>query len=123
MTAGPAVFDHVLSDEDSDALPAGTYRVVGVSETTVALLRVGSPSASRVHIGEVRHVPIETYRFLPPAENPDNGAAIGTVLAIVGTAIMLAGIFTSAPQLVAVSTNVFVFFGVLIAAIGLVKRG
>ncbi len=122
MTSDPAVFDHVQSDADSDGFPAGIYRVVGVSANTVVLLRVGSASGSRIHTGEVRHVSIETYRSLSSAENPDAGSAIGTLLAIVGTTIMLAGIFTSAPQLVSVSTDVFVFFGVLIAAIGLVKR-
>ncbi len=123
MTTDPAVFDHVQTDEDRDALPAGTYRVVGVSSNTVALLRVGSASGSRTHTGEVRHLPIERYRSLDPAENPDVGSAIGTTLVIVGTTIMLAGVFTAAPQLVSVSTDVFVFFGVLVAAIGLVKRG
>lgn len=66
----PRIRDHYASADGSH--PAGTYRVVGVEETTVTLLRVTDAEGRRRSTGEVVRVspPMDGFE---PARNPDAG--------------------------------------------------
>ncbi|QLH76040.1 hypothetical protein HZS55_01390 [Halosimplex rubrum] len=75
----PAVYDHVrppASDTDS-ALSPGVYRVVGVGERTVTLLRVGDADGYRVNTGEVATVDRDALAAFAPADNPDGNRPLG----------------------------------------------
>jgi hypothetical protein len=77
----PAVYDHVrqpTSDGDTDAaLAPGVYRVVGVGERTVALLRVGDADGYRVNTGEVVRVDRDALAAFDSADNPDGNRPLG----------------------------------------------
>jgi hypothetical protein len=76
----PSVYDHVRPTDDH---PAGVYRVVGVGEERVTLLRVTDADGRRVHTGELRTVDRAAFAEFEPAENPDEG---GSLLAAVAGA-------------------------------------
>ncbi|QPV64778.1 hypothetical protein I7X12_09315 [Halosimplex litoreum] len=77
----PAVYDHVrppAADADAAAaLSPGVYRVVGVGDETVALLRVGDADGYRVNTGEVVRVDRDALGALDPADNPDGNRPLG----------------------------------------------
>jgi len=70
-----SVYDHVRS-VDTDC-PPGIYRVVGVSEGAVILLRVGNEDGRRVHTGELREVDPATAERFEAAPNPDGNKPAG----------------------------------------------
>jgi hypothetical protein len=80
-TTDPAVYDHVrppASSADTDAaLSPGVYRVVGVGEETVALLRVGDADGYRVNTGAVTAVDRDALAGFDPADNPDGNRPLG----------------------------------------------
>jgi hypothetical protein len=78
----PRPYDHVRASED-EAIPAGTYRVVGTDEE-IALLRVGDEEGRRETTGEVVRVNRSTYGTFETAENPDSGFSLGSLFASVG---------------------------------------
>jgi hypothetical protein len=68
------VYDHVrLTVTDH---PDGVYRVVGTTDETVTLLRVGDPDGRRIHTGEVSAVDRAALDDAEPADNPDDSWAI-----------------------------------------------
>jgi hypothetical protein len=84
MPTGPAVYDHVRPPDSGDTgtdpgpdLEPGVYRVVGVGEGTVTLLRVGDADGYRVNTGEVATVDRETLAAFDPADNPDGNRPLG----------------------------------------------
>lgn len=64
-------YDHL--EPDGADYPSGTYRVVGLPEGSVTLLRVTDGDGSRANTGEVIHVSREDLDEFEPAENPDAG--------------------------------------------------
>jgi len=68
--SSPTIRDHYASADGPR--PAGTYRVVGVDETSVTLLRVTDSDGRRRSTGEVATVsrPMDGFE---PARNPDAG--------------------------------------------------
>lgn len=66
-------YDHLRPTDAAD-VPSGTYRVVGVDEEAVTLLRVTDPAGARQNTGHVERVERETLdRVFEPAPNPDAG--------------------------------------------------
>lgn len=51
-------------------VPAGVYRVVGLEEGRVALLRVADDEGARVHTGAVERVDADALAALEPADAP-----------------------------------------------------
>ncbi|EJN58364.1 hypothetical protein [Halogranum rubrum] len=90
MSPDPRPYDHVRSE--GSAVDAGTYRVVGVADDRVTLLRVADTSGKRVHGGRVVYVGLEEYARLEAASNPDEPSlARGLAVAAVGTALVFVG--------------------------------
>lgn len=77
----PAVYDHVRPPASSvatdAALSPGVYRVVGVGEGTVTLLRVGDADGYRVNTGTVTTVDRDALMGFEPADNPDGNRPAG----------------------------------------------
>jgi len=81
----PAVYDHLRAADgaatagtDIDAaLVPGVYRVVGLDERTVTLLRVGDADGRRVNVGEVGVVDRDALASFEPADNPDGNRPLG----------------------------------------------
>lgn len=70
--AEPSVGDHLRATETRDG--RGTYRVVGVDDRGVTLLRVGGPDGDRVHSGETVRVERDALAGFEPAAPPaDSG--------------------------------------------------
>jgi len=68
-----SAYDHLRATERAD-VPPGTYRVVGVDEDRVTLLRVTDADGHRATTGHVERVEHETVdRAFEAAENPDSG--------------------------------------------------
>lgn len=65
----PAVYDHYRPTDA--AYPDGTYRVVGVGDGTVTLLRVSDADGRRANTGELVSVAREEFDAFDPTENPD----------------------------------------------------
>ncbi|MFB6188866.1 MAG: hypothetical protein ABEI57_03195 [Halapricum sp.] len=59
----------------------GVYRVVGTSEGSVTLLRVGDADGRRINTGDITTVDRETFRAFESAENPDGNRSLATILA------------------------------------------
>jgi hypothetical protein len=79
-----SVYDHVcLPDRESSAVEtaSGVYRVVGVSEGTVTLLRVADTDGRRAHTGDLRTVECERLGAFEPAANPDENRSQSAALA------------------------------------------
>mgnify|MGYP000256511594 CR=1 FL=1 len=74
----PTVFDH-LRPTDAD-YPAGVYRVVGVDDDAVTLLRIGDEEGTRVHTGDVRRVPRAALDGFATADPPERSAPPGALL-------------------------------------------
>ncbi|QLH80341.1 hypothetical protein [Halosimplex pelagicum] len=75
-----AVYDHLRpTSEATDPSPVepGVYRVVGVGEGTVTLLRVGDADGYRVNTGEVATVDRDALAGFDPADNPDGNRPTG----------------------------------------------
>jgi hypothetical protein len=68
---GRSVRDHVRATE-SDPLPAGVYRVVGVDAESVTLLAL-TEDGRRAHTGRIEHLDTGTAAELAPADDPDAG--------------------------------------------------
>jgi hypothetical protein len=75
----PARYDHVRPTAVDH--PDGVYRVVGVDESGVTLLRVASPDGRRVHTGELVRVDGREFDGFAPAENPDGNRPLGAAVA------------------------------------------
>ncbi|SEQ46989.1 hypothetical protein [Natrinema salaciae] len=75
----PTLRDHVRPT-DSD-YPSGIYRVVGTSDETVTLLRVGNADGRRVTTGEIVRVGRDELEGFEPAENPDGTRPLAAVVA------------------------------------------
>jgi hypothetical protein len=75
----PDVYDHV-SPATAD-LPDGTYRVVGTTDRTVTLLRVGTADGRRVVTGETVTVDRDAFDGFEPAANPDGNRSPAAVVA------------------------------------------
>ncbi|SFK59046.1 hypothetical protein SAMN04487950_0061 [Halogranum rubrum] len=123
MSVAPRPYDHVRSE--GTPVDAGTYRVVGVADDRVTLLRVADASGKRVHVGQVVYVSLEEYGRLEAASNPDEPSlARGLAVATVGAALVFVG---STPESLAslgidIGTGLLadglVFVGVLALVVG-----
>lgn len=81
----PSVYDHYrLADMEYED---GIYRVVGVDDSTVTLLRVGESDGRRTNTGEVITVDIKVIENSEVSENPDgNPRASGVLWSVPKTA-------------------------------------
>lgn len=68
--SSPAVYDHALPPDDAGC-PTGVYRVVGVTDGSVTLLRVTDADGRRVATGETVTVERDTFAAFSSAPNPD----------------------------------------------------
>jgi hypothetical protein len=72
------VYDHVrLTGIDH---PDGIYRVVGVRDDEVTVLRVGDADGRRVHSGEVRTFDADELEAATSAPNPDGNRPLGATV-------------------------------------------
>lgn len=78
-----SVHDHVRIADDRH--PPGVYRVVGVGDGTVTLLRVGDSDGRRVHTGELLTVDVDAFDSFEPAENPAENRGLTPGLASLPT--------------------------------------
>jgi hypothetical protein len=82
VTAGvdPRPYDH-LRAQDGGPAPSGVYRVVGVDEDRVTLLRVTDGSGRRRHTGQIRREDRQTLgeRFAA-ADDPDAGLSLADAI-------------------------------------------
>ncbi|WP_053948873.1 hypothetical protein [Halolamina sediminis] len=70
MSDEPAVYDHYRLTEGADA--GAAFRVVGVDEKRVTLLRVTDTDGNRAATGDLRHVAHDRLGpAFAPANNPD----------------------------------------------------
>ena len=74
----PSVYDHYRTTDDD--YMDGVYRVVGIGDEEVTLLRVGKVDGRRINTGEVITVIQEELDGFEQAENPDGNRPIGEVL-------------------------------------------
>lgn len=109
----PSVGDHLRPAGARDA--RGTYRVVGVDDGGVTLLRVGDGDGRRVHPGETIRVERSALTGFEPADPPAGGGASAAAVAywsvrafgaelaarplpaVVGGALVAAGTAVGAP--------------------------
>ncbi len=122
----PSVGDHLRTTETHDS--PGTYRVVGVDELQVTLLRVGDGDGRRTHTGETVRVERTALDAFDPAEPPTGSGpgaatvaywsarAFGAELAARPLPAGVGGVLVFAPLVVAVPSPVG---GVLTAVGGL----
>jgi hypothetical protein len=121
VPSDPRPYDHVRGD--GTAVETGIYRVVGVDEDRVTLLRVADGRGRRVHEGAVEYVDRDEYGTLEPADNPDRPSlAVALLLTLVGAGLVYVG---SSPDLLAglgtvarVPPELFVFAGALVIVVG-----
>ncbi|WP_408958922.1 hypothetical protein [Natrinema sp. 74] len=71
--------DHVRPTDGG--YPDGIYRVVGTSNGTATLLRVGDADGRRITTGEVVRVAENELEAFAPAENPDGNRPLGAPVA------------------------------------------
>ncbi|MEA5389205.1 hypothetical protein VB779_20780 [Haloarculaceae archaeon H-GB11] len=79
----PERYDHLRPT--TDAYPDDIYRVVGTTESSVTLLRVGDEDGRRVHTGElvsVSHAALDGFKRAP---NPDGNRSLAAFVASVAT--------------------------------------
>jgi hypothetical protein len=76
----PSPSDHLRPSEPDADTPAGVYRVVGVDDETVTLLRVGDANGFRVVTGETYAVARTALDGFAPAETPDSRRSVGPAL-------------------------------------------
>jgi len=70
MPDEPTVYDHYRLTDGSDA--GAVFRVVGVDDERVTLLRITDTEGNREATGELRHVAHDRLdRAFAPADNPD----------------------------------------------------
>jgi len=73
--ATPSVYDHFrVTDLDR---PDGVYRVVGIDDDTVTVLRVADADGRRVNSGEIVTVRSDELAECPEADNPDGNRPLG----------------------------------------------
>ncbi|MFA1611200.1 hypothetical protein [Halobellus rubicundus] len=75
----PRVSEHVRVDGDEH--PPGVYRVVGVDDETVTLLRVSDADGARAHTGELLTVDTGDFADFEPATEPPSDASVASRLA------------------------------------------
>jgi len=78
-----AVSDHLRPSGGGEAGPPvepGVYRVVGVGDSSVTLLRVGDADGYRVNTGEVTAVERDSLAAFDPADSPDGNRPLGEKL-------------------------------------------
>lgn len=75
---GPGVYDHVRPIGDD--YPDGIYRVVGVDDETVTILRVSDADGRRVHGGEVERVDVDGFDSFTAAGDPDGNRSLGAAV-------------------------------------------
>lgn len=116
----PSPYDHVAGD--GDVLSAGTYRVVGVDEDEVTLLRVTDARGRRVNAGELSSVGRAQFRSLAAAENPDETGALTTWgLLAVGVLVYVASTYPPFVAATGLSESVISTAGVAVAVVGFVR--
>jgi len=76
--SSPAVYDHVFPPDDAGC-PPGVYRVVGVTDGSVTLLRVADGDGRRVATGETLTVERDAFAAFTPAPNPDGSRSFEAV--------------------------------------------
>jgi len=79
-----SVYDHFsLPERESSTVGTtpGVYRVVGIGEDTVALLRVADADGRRAHTGDLLTVDRDRLSAFEPAENPDENRSPSAALA------------------------------------------
>ncbi|MFB6194881.1 MAG: hypothetical protein ABEI80_01825 [Haloplanus sp.] len=72
----PSTYDHVRPPDDD--YPDGVYRVVGVDDGDVTLLRVADADGRRVHAGECISVGADAFERFESATNPNGNRPLGT---------------------------------------------
>jgi hypothetical protein len=82
----PSTFDHYRPAGATVDCPAGVYRVVGVDDESVTLLRVGDAEGRRVNTGETVAVDRQALAGFVTAENPDGRPSPGAAIAALGGA-------------------------------------
>ena len=75
MTDEPEPYDHYRAGPDAP-IPAGVYRVVGLPNGTVTLLRVGDADGRRRVTGRIESVDRDTLATMDPADDPDSGVGL-----------------------------------------------
>ena len=119
MSTTPQPYDHVRSD--GTTIDTGTYRVVGVPEGQVTLLRVADEGGRRVHEGKVVSVDRDEYDRLETAANPDRPSlVVSLALALAGGGLVLAEILADLLPMAAGAVGVDVLADVLVVACALV---
>lgn len=110
--------DASVSDQvrvDSEPYTPGVYRVVGVDDDTVTLLRVSDADGTRAHTGETITVDAAEFADFEPAE-PTAPGAVPRLAALVETAywsIRAFGQQLAAHPLPAIVAGTVVAFGAL----------
>lgn len=116
----PAVYDHVRAD--GSEVDAGIYRVVGVDEEGIRLLRVGDERGSRIHTGIVVDIDRATYASLDRADNPDDGLdRVGLVLLLAGVGLVGGVSVAGIGPVVGVDESRLLTLGVVLAVLGTVR--
>lgn len=118
--AGPSPYDHVAGD--GDALSPGTFRVVGVDDGEVTLLRVTDARGRRVNAGELASVPRDAFASLESAANPDAERPLTTWGLLVLGGLVLAA--SASPPVVAatgLSADAVSAAGAAVLVVGLVR--
>ena len=67
--ASSSVYDHL--QPTTPDYRDGIYRVVGITEDTTTMLRIGTETGRRVNTGELIHVPVADLDQFTSAPNPD----------------------------------------------------
>lgn len=112
----PTPFDHVRP-RDADH-PAGVYRVVGVGDETVTLLRIADADGTRRHTGETITVDAETFAGFAPAARPDRSRSVVSAVERGYWSIRAVGDELSARPLASTLSIALVLFGLLGGAVG-----
>lgn len=74
----PSVYDHYRTTDDD--YTDGIYRVVGIGDEDVMLLRVGEKEGRRINTGELITVTREELDGFERAENPDGNRPLSKVI-------------------------------------------
>ncbi len=82
-------YDHFRVDEGAP-LPAGVYRVVGLGDDRVTLLRVGDAAGRRVHTGHVERVPRADVETFERTDSPDPTGPRAALSGVVGGLVLTA---------------------------------
>ena len=76
-----SMYDHVRpADGASVAVDSGVYRIVGLPDDSVTLLRVGDADGRRVNSGEVRQLDAAALQEFEETDNPDGNRSLGATV-------------------------------------------